>query len=645
MESPLESLLRQPLMLLEIMKSAADEVDSYKQECLELRTRVEALAQSLHTVVRMIRQGNPRFCQRPTSRIMEEISRTLEKCCSLVRRCKKGGILRRVVTITSATEFRKANSSMDDAIANVNWLLESATDEDPGSILGMPPISSTLPNLAVVWAHLSKLQGGTPELREAAASHLASLASASDQNGQFILEEGGVPQLLKVLHDGTLEGKIMAATALGNLAVNQERVRQVAQQGAVPSFVRVLEQGPIQVQAKVAWALAEMVSRDPETRTELGKADVVKYLVALMLETMDDSFPLYPPIKAVSLKAFVNTKLPSQKNEKNPDNGGGLGTSSRTGICDDGTLGTPDGTDGPSDMGKHRKSASDSLYYRPINRDIHHKEREKQPVEVKNDLKVEVTKALWLLAADNVQNSRRITETRAMLGFAKLIEMEQGEVQRNAVMAVMELAAAAEIDEGFRKFAFKMSSPAAKAVLDQLLRVILDLSVEPSLQVFCIKTIGSLAKTFSVKDKEVIKCLVLKLCKSDGKHLPVAQEAIYALLKFVDDDNFLCKEHSEAILEVPGLPYLVQLAALDVKKSVQVPAIVLLSQLALHVGHTKGDAFQEAAALSVLKSVAASASTLKQHVQFPIEDHIFQAIYHLEFCRAGSNVHLHSFHN
>lgn len=635
MEAPLESLLRQPLKLIEDIKFAAGDVDSYKQERLELLSRVETLAQSLYTVVRMLRQGNPRFCERPTSRIMEEISRTLEKCCSLVRRCKKGGILRRVITIISATEFRKANSSMDDAIANVTWLLNSATDEDPTSIMGMPPIASTFPNLAVIWALLSKLQGGTPELIESAASNLASLASASDQNGQFILEEGGVPQLLKVLHDGTLEGKIMAATALGNLAVNQERVRQVAQQGAVRLFVRVLEQGPIQVQAKVAWALAEMVSRDPETQTELGKAGVVKYLVALMLETMDGSFPLYPPMKAVSLNAFVNTKLPSQKNEKNPDNEGGLGSSSRTGICDEGTLGTPDGTGGASDMGKNHKSHSD----------IHHKEREKLPLEVKNDLKVQVTRALWLLAADNVQNSRRITETRAMLGFAKLIEMEQGEVQRNAIMAVMELAAVAEIDGGFRKFAFKMPSPAAKAVVDQLLRLILDLSVESSLQVSCIRTIGSLAKTFSAKDKEVIKCLVLKLRNSDRKHLPVAQEAINALLKFVDDENFLCKEHSGAILEVPGLPYLVQLAALDEEKSVQVPAIVLLSQLALHVGRTMGDAFQEAAALSVLKSVATSASTLKQHVDFPIEDYIFQAIYHLEFCRAGGNINLHSSHN
>lgn len=631
-ETNLESLFRQPFMLIEDIKFAANEVDSYIQECLELRSHLETLNSCLHKAVHMVREGNPRFCVSPTQRIVDEASRTLETCCFLLRKCRKGGLLKRLLTITSAMEFKKAKASVEDSIANVNWLLNSVTDEELGSVIGMPPISSTSPNLSVIWSLLSKLQGGTPELREAAASDLASMAAASEQNGQFIIQEGGVPQLLKVLHDGTLEGKVMAATALGNLAISQERVRQMVHQGLIPACVRVLEQGMVQVKAKITWALTEMILRDPEIQIELGNANAVKQFVALMFET-DENLSVVASTKVAALQVLVNASLPAEKgvtiSETIP--------SHSSGVCNHKTLRTSDESEWLlSDNSTHSRSASEILYHGSTSSDVCNKEREKSS-EFKQNLKVQVTRALWLLAANNIKNSRRITETRAMLGFAKLIEMEQGEVKRNAIMAVMELAAAAEIDTDFRKFAFKPTSPAAKATVNQLHRLILDDSVDPDLQVCCIKAVGSLARTFSAKDNKVIKALVSKLSYSDRRRLPVTAEALNTLLKFTGEDNFLCQDHSLAILEFPGLPFLVQLVALDVEKSVQVLAILLLSQLALHVGSTKNEAFQEAAALSVLKSVATSASTLEQFAQVPIRDHILQAIYHLEFCQAGRN--------
>eukprot|EP00250_Pteridium_aquilinum_P003705 c1400_g1_i1 orf=225-2141(-) len=635
-ETLLESLFREPLKLLEDIKFSAAEVDSYKQECEDLCVRLKILASCLHTVIHMVRQGNPRFCERPTRHVVDETSRTLEKCCSLIRKCKKGGFFKRVIiiTITSATEFRKANASVEDAIANVKWLINSVIDEDLVGLIGMPPITNGFPNLSVIWSLLSKLQGGGPELREAAARDIALMAHASEQNGQFIIDEGGIPLLLKALHDGTLEGKVMAATTLGYLAVSQGRVRQMVQQGAITACVRALEQPTVEVQAKVAWALAEMVLRDVEIQVELGKANAIKRLVFLMLGTIDEKFSLVGSTEAASLQVLVKARLHSQSEKTGRERVENSGASSSSGFCNDGILGTCDGSEGLTDNFKHSRS-SETLNHGSIDKD--------KPPELKKDLKVQVTRALWLLAVNNVENSRRITETRAMLGFAKLIETEQGEVQRYAIMAILQLAVAAEVDANFRKFAFRLTTPAAKATLNQLHRLILDDSVEHHLQVFCIRAVGALAKAFSAKDNKVIRALVSKLSNSDKQHLPVATEAIHALLKFTNVDNYLCEEHSLAILEVPGLPFLVQLVALDVEKSVQAPAIVLLSQLASRVGRTKIEAFQEAAALSVLKSVAPSASTLGQYAQMPIEEYIFQAIYDLEFCQAGK-ANLHSSH-
>jgi hypothetical protein len=100
--------------------------------------------------------------------------------------------------------------------------------------------------------------------------------------------------------------------------------------------------------------------------------------------------------------------------------------------------------------------------------------RDNEDPETKAKLKAAAACALWKLAQNNIQNSKRITDTRALLCFARLIQFENDEndLQYNCVMAVMEIARAAEHDAELRKAAFKPNSPAAKAVLEQLLRVI-----------------------------------------------------------------------------------------------------------------------------------------------------------------------------
>jgi hypothetical protein len=114
--------------------------------------------------------------------------------------------------------------------------------------------------------------------------------------------------------------------------------------------------------------------------------------------------------------------------------------------------------------------------------------RDLEDPEVKLGLKVEAAHALWKLAAGNIKNCKLITDTCALLCFAKLMKHSGGELKYNSVMAVMEIAAAAESDPELRRAAFKTNSPSAKAVVTQLLEEITSEDGEPELQVRCSST-------------------------------------------------------------------------------------------------------------------------------------------------------------
>lgn len=109
--------------------------------------------------------------------------------------------------------------------------------------------------------------------------------------------------------------------------------------------------------------------------------------------------------------------------------------------------------------------------------------RDLEDPEVKLGLKVEAAHALWKLAAGHVKNCKLITDTCALLCFAKLMKHSGGELKYNSVMAVKEIAAAAGRDSELRRAAFKTNSPSAKAVVEQLLLLITSEDGEPDLQV------------------------------------------------------------------------------------------------------------------------------------------------------------------
>ncbi|KHN34345.1 Hypothetical protein glysoja_016673 [Glycine soja] len=178
-----------------------------------------------------------------------------------------------------------------------------------------------------------------------------------------------------------------------------------------------------------------------------------------------------------------------------------------------------------------------------------------------------------------------------------------------------------------RRAAFKRTAPAAKAVLDQLLRVVQEES-DPALRIPAIKAIGSLARNFSGKVPQVIGPLVAQLGNRD---VDVASEAAIALGKFVCPDNYNCIDHSKAILELDGIPKLMSL--LQINDRQQVHGLKLLCYLALNVGNSK--VLEQERALNTLERFARPVQA--QHPD--MKDLFAKAIHHLTLYQPGAQLH------
>uniref|UniRef100_A0A0D6R601 Armadillo repeat-containing domain-containing protein n=1 Tax=Araucaria cunninghamii TaxID=56994 RepID=A0A0D6R601_ARACU len=453
-------------------------------------------------------------------------------------------------------------------------------------MLSLPPIASTDPILSWVWGFIATVHNGTLEDKEDAANSLASLAADNDRNGKIIIEEGGVVPLLRLLKEGgSVAAQVAAATALGNLSTDQERVSQIVAEGAIPVVLGILHEAPMKVQAKVAHALSRMVSHDPNAKEAFGQQNVIRPLVSILGSDMDE-----PPAAGknnLTIHSVVQ-------------------------------------------LGIHRRPGNAAVDHPRGTAAALRREREEEDLAVKSEWKTEVARALWKLAEESESNSKRITDTKGLLCLAKLIQKDDGELQHNCLLAVMEITAAAERNSDLRRSAFKTNSPAAKAVVDQLLRVVEE-EGKPDLQIPALRAIGCLARTFPARESRIIRPLVKQL----GHMNPlVGGEAATALQKFADPGNFLHTEHSKGIIESGGVASLVRMLKLE-EKEAQVAALILLCYLAIHVGNS--EALEQAKALSALELVSRTSISQSQSVK----ELLHQAIKHLELYQAGGGGHPH----
>ncbi|GLT29112.1 hypothetical protein SLA2020_039980 [Shorea laevis] len=499
------------ILLAERVIKSAQEAESSKLDCAELARQIDRLSQMLRSFVRLS-SAAPSLYDRPVRRIAADITKTLDRALSLARKCRHGGPLRHLFSITATADFRKVSNLLDSSIGDMRWLLSLFDSEETNRSL--PPIAaSNDPILAWVWSYISTIHMGNLKDRVGAANELASPAKDNDRNKKIIVEEDGIPPLLKLLKEGASpEAQIAAVNALYNIGTDQERVRMIVDVTGLPIIVGVLGEAPMRVQIPIANLVARMAELDPFAREGFVIENVTRPLISLLsMDLVLDVVKQLPGKASIHSIVQLNREIArTQRYLNSPAHSSSFSSS-----------------DGSSRGGHHKKE----------------KEREAETPELKLKLQVSCAEALWKLSKGNISTSRRITETKGLLCLAKIIEKEIGDLQFNCLMTVMEITMVAECNAELRRAAFKTNSPAAKAVFDQLLRVIQEEN-SPALQIASIRSIGCLAKTFPARETRVIGPLVSKL---RSMNVDVTMEAAIALRKFACPDNFNSSEHSKAI--------------------------------------------------------------------------------------------------
>ncbi|XP_004512138.1 uncharacterized protein [Cicer arietinum] len=640
-----KQILAKPIQLADQVTKAADEASSFKQECSELKSKTDKLS----ALLRQAARASSDLYERPTKRIIEETEQVLDKALSLVLKCRANGLMKRVFTIIPAAAFRKTSSHLENSIGDVSWLLRvsASADDRGGEYLGLPPIAANEPILCFIWEQIAILYTGSQEDRSDAAASLVSLARGSDRYGKLIIEEGGVGPLLKLIKEGKVDGQENAARAIGLLGRDPESVEHMIHVGVCSVFGKILKEGPMKVQGVVAWAVSELAANYPKCQDLFAQNNIIRLLVGhLAFETVEEhSKYAIVSIKPTSIHAVVmannsnsNTTKKGNENEDGSSGGGGGGGGNKQGRLPQHPLGerprnlhrvitstmaihaatkqptqgnevnqnqnslsnsnTPNGNGG-NDGGKQGNNHQRNYSHSAINM----KGRECEDPEIKASMKEMAARALWHLAKGNVPICRSITESRALLCFAVLLEKGPEAVQYNSAMALMEITAVAEKDAELRKSAFKPNSPACKAVVDQVLKIIE--KADSDLLIPCVRVIGNLARTFKATETRMIGPLVKLL---DEREAEVSREASIALTKFACSENYLHVDHSKAIISAGGAKLLIQLVYFG-EQMVQVPALVLLSYIALHVPDSEELALAEV--LGVLEW--ASKQSFMQH--------------------------------
>uniref|UniRef100_A0A7N0UXQ3 DUF7792 domain-containing protein n=1 Tax=Kalanchoe fedtschenkoi TaxID=63787 RepID=A0A7N0UXQ3_KALFE len=600
-----KQILTRPIQLADQVTKIADETTFFRQECLELKSKTERLAALLRQAARA---GNDLY-ERPTRRIIDDTEQVLDKALGLVLKCRGNSVFKRIFTIIPAGAFRKTSMQLENSIGDVSWLLRvsAPSEERDDEYLGLPPIAANEPILCLIWEQIAILYTGSLDDRCDAAASLVSLARDNERYGKLIIEEGGIPPLLKLAKEGKQEGQENAARAIGLLGRDPDSVEQLVNGGVCSVFGKILKDGHMKVQAMVAWAVSELAEHHPKCQDPFAQNNVIRLLVSqLAFETVQEhsKYAIVSKQKMSIHSVVMANNDQSSVGSSSSSNGKGAEDEMSAGQI---AVAHPMANQTPNQM---HSVVNDTLAMKtskqndsgkpPINPHSASNKRSNQGTTAQGNTNISLTgtsikgrefedpatkahmkamaaKALLNLCKGNLSICRSITESRALLCFAILVEKGTEEVKYYSAMALMEIAAVAEQNHELRRSAFKPTSPAAKAVVEVLLKIIIDANSD--LLIPCIQAIGSLARTFRATETRIIPPLVRLL---EEREPEVSLEAVIALTKFSCTDNFLHVTHCKAIISAGGVKHLIQLVYFG-ENALQIPSLILLSFIALHV--------------------------------------------------------------
>ncbi|XP_022762280.1 uncharacterized protein LOC111308231 [Durio zibethinus] len=603
-----KQILARPIQVADQVTKAADEAQSFKQDCQELKAKTEKLSGLLRQAAR----ASNDLYERPTRRIIDDTEQVLDKALALVIKCRATGLMKRVFTIIPAAAFRKISMQLENSIGDVSWLLRvsASADDRDDEYLGLPPIAANEPILCLIWEQIAILYTGSLDERSDASASLVSLARDNDRYGKLIIEEGGVPPLLKLAKEGKPEGQENAARAIGLLGRDPESVEQILNASACSVFAKILKDGNMKVQSVVAWAVSELAAHHPKCQDHFSQNNIIRCLVShLAFETVQEHSKYTIVSKeTMSIHSVVMaSNTPEQTNKKEHEDEDKLRNNKN--------IAHPMANQTPSHMHNvvtntmvmRSQTPDSSKTTQPNNSSTNHhhvnhpkgnqqtakshqhhpqhvslsgtsiKGREFEDPVTKAQMKAMAARALWQLCKGNLGICRTITESRALLCFAILLEKGADDVQSYSALALMEITSVAEQNAELRRSSFKPTSPAAKAVVEQLLKIIE--KADSDLLVPCIKAIGNLARTFRATETGIIGPLVKLL---DERDADISMEAAIALNKFATPENYLHATHSKAIINAGGAKHLIQLVYFG-EQMVQFPSLALLCYIAHNV--------------------------------------------------------------
>ncbi|KAF2312397.1 hypothetical protein GH714_034549 [Hevea brasiliensis] len=315
-----KQILTKPIQLADQIIKAADEASAFKQDCAELKSKTEKLA----ALLRQAARASSDLYERPTRRIIDDTEQVLEKALALVQKCRANGLMKRVFIIIPTAAFRKMSSQLENSIGDVSWLLRvsASADDRDDEYLGLPPIAANEPILCLIWEQIAILYTGSLDDRSDAAASLVSLARDNDRYGKLIIEEGGIPPLLKLVKEGKMEGQENAARAIGLLGRDRESVEYMIHAGVCIVFAKILKEGPMKVQAVVAWAVSELAANYPTCQDLFAQHNIIRLLVGhLAFETVQEhSKYAITSHKATSIHAVLmaSNSSPTAHNVINP---------------------------------------------------------------------------------------------------------------------------------------------------------------------------------------------------------------------------------------------------------------------------------------------------------------------------------------
>ncbi|OAY52357.1 uncharacterized protein LOC110613277 [Manihot esculenta] len=580
-----KEILARPIQLADQVTKSIDEAQSFKQDCQELKAKTEKLA----ILLRQAARASNVLYQRPTRRIIDDTEQVLDKALTLVIKCRATGLMKRMFTIIPSGAFRKTSMQLENSIGDVSWLLRvsASADDRDDEYLGLPPIAANEPILCLIWEQIALLFTGSLEERSDAAASLVSLARDNDRYGKLIIEEGGVPPLLKLLKEGQMMGQENAVRAIGLLGRDPESVEQLVNAGVCNVFAKILKEGHMKVQAVVAWAVSELAANYPKCQDHFAQNNIIRFLVThLAFETVQEHSKYAIASKqSISIHSVVMaSNNPNEKKKEDENTRISHPTNHNTSNqMHNLVTNTMKQNQTPTQIKNQTHHPHQGRGNQSNSKRHHHhvltgtsiKGRECEDPATKAQMKAMAARALWQLCKGNVTICQSITESRALLCFTVLLEKGPEDVQSHSAMALMEITAVAEKNSDLRRSAFKPTSPTAKAVVDHLLKVIE--KADSDLLIPCISAIGNLARTFRATETRMIGPLVKLL---DEREPEITMEAAIALNKFASTENYLCVTHSKAIINAGGAKHLIQLVYFG-EQMVQIPSLRLVCYIAL----------------------------------------------------------------